>query len=261
MEYLGSLKNMELDDLSIDERNGILVSNGLFSEVYSIPIPNDGTLSPIIDSNAQRIVEPAIKLCNVFYTFVTTKYEQKITTAFLDFFYGFNNEVYGLDHSKKKAIALEYFKDYADDLTRDNVPFINLLKLKTGSDIVESQGKFEMLYDKQNMLKINLAKNEELIFIYLKGDEEYFTVKLMDDIEILGEVIDFEYKLKIAISLNEQFSFEKDSYFTKIHIENENREPPVIQKPPKRVQKQPLISNQEAIEYLIKNIFNHKTGQ
>ena len=82
-------------------------------------------------------------------------------------------------------------------------------------------------------------------------------MELLENIEIISEVIEFESGLRILLSLNTQFTFENESCFSTTELEQNKKKQHIIPKSPQMVKKEPLFTDQKAIEYLLKNVFNH----
>ena len=258
MNYLGYLSGFDLENLSLQERNELFVSKGLFSKFLSIAISKDGSFTKIASNNANENIEPSFELREALYLYITQTYDSDITGAYLDFFHAFNNEIYGLEDSEMKKITLDHFKEFVNDVSKDTPAFLDVLKLEDGSERIENQNKLEILFDKQNALKFNLINEMELLVKYLIGDSLWFNMVLVDENEILNEVIDFETKLKIILGLNERFLFEKDTYFKNPLIAKKPDESKVETSPLSNTKRTPLLTDQKAIEYLLKNVFNHK---
>lgn len=141
---------------------------------------------------------------------------------------------------------------------------IRMHKGPKGRQRVSNAEKMELLEIRRDVLPQNLIVNfPEGLAHFLMGDNRFFANALILTVPILDEIVTFEAYLKVLLNLNDEFGFEKDDYFDTEGagtpeadpIETETVMP--IQKSDKK--KRPVLTDAEAIRYLIDNVFKRAT--
>jgi hypothetical protein len=266
MKYFGYFSKTKLNKLTKREMNELLVLEGVFEVKHRINIPRDGNMVPISLNSENRLVGPTKVLTHEFYKFVLKTYNSQIDALFLDFSYHFNSEVFGLEHAEKKKIARGHYLKYTRSIRKEKIDLVREIKSSSGIDTVMNASQLELLLDKQNALKSNLAEIDSILLKqYLLGKADYFSSELIDDSDIITEIILFEAGLKILLSLNDQYKFERYDYFTSSDESNKQVDSVEVHKTEKKkplhnniakAKKKPIISDTEAITYLLENVFS-----
>ncbi|MBC8769580.1 hypothetical protein H4O18_16395 [Arenibacter sp. BSSL-BM3] len=98
---------------------------------------------------------------------------------------------------------------------------------------------------KQNALKSNLA-DSDMLFEFLMGNVGYFDSQLAVDNPLLKSIIAFETGFRILTNLNFEYHFE------------EIRKPstPILEEIIPIPKEKPMLSDQDAVEYFLANVFN-----
>ncbi len=211
MKHFGILKNKGFEAMSPAEQEALLLELGLYEVKHRIKISRNNIPVALVATNENRIVVPTKAVEEEFYGYLKGQFEQDIEDPYLEFFYVFNEEIYGLEEDEQRAIGLFYFKLYAELAKNHSVDFMRERKTDNGSSVPETWGKLESLHAQQNSLKSRVARSE-LLMPYLQGDQEAFNPESTNDNALLSEIVEFEGNVKILRSLNGLFSFEDDPF-------------------------------------------------
>ena len=180
----------------------------------------DGVLQFIVNLD-KKIVEPSKELVDDFYSFIIDLFKYEIMEERLLFFKLFNDEIYGLDYSEQKKIALNHFNKIYSENYKDVITFFEEKISENGITHTKSQGRFKMLNGQLNAFKSNLI-NEIQANEYLTGNKDFFNPKnLSSKFASINDTIIFETWLQILIELNDRYNFEEDLYFTQIRFDKE----------------------------------------
>ncbi|TMM52174.1 hypothetical protein FEE95_21025 [Maribacter algarum] len=265
MKYFGSIEQEQYKKLSEQEQGEYLFSKGLFVRIDSFTLPMDGTPVPILRSETTKQIVPNKIVQQEFYSFILQQYEPLISKQFYNFSITFNEEKYGLKKSKQKQIALKYFKFYFDQIATKGLRVISEQKLENGEIVLENMNKLPFLETKRNALKSDLSKTIALQQ-FLFGNKGYFVAELIEEIDILKEVIKLEGAYKILSSLNGKYNFEQNETYPMVEKNNQqkvttsNNNKTIVEKPDpdfeeRILKKSPIVSDEEAIEYLLQSVF------
>lgn len=149
---------------------------------------------------------------NDLYFYLVYKYQQAINLELLKYRIESNDDFIGVENfNDQKQIALEYFKDYFNDIKNDGI-------LQMQSDNLSGPGQVENYFyfinrTREN-LKENLVHEKELILNYLVGNKDYFDGFLINSNSFLKDMILFESRLKVLVILNTKYNFIENDYFT-----------------------------------------------
>jgi len=276
MEYFGCIPQEQFEPLSSAEKIAFLLSKDIYRTINEIDIPL-GEWVHIAPENAIEKHEPNKIVIQQLYNFVIERYAEFISQQFYSFQIDFNEKKYGLKKSKQKKLALAHFKDQYEHIASKKIALVTQRNLENGGVVIENVPKLEFLKEQQRTLLSNLWKTE-LLEQFLFGNKDYFVTSLINEIKILKEVIDFEVALSIMLSLNGRFKFENDVSFSNdgentvdkkseehpLNTEKEASEAPITkvvtrtEELKKMVTKKIVLSDEEAMQYLIENIFSKK---
>ena len=181
------------------------------------------------------------------YGFILKTYQEEIAVNFQDFYYRFNGAAYGLDPKEIKQLALLQFTYNFKKAFNHGIDFTRTKEKAPGIQTIENMPKLELMEAKQNALKSNLAESE-LLYEFLMGQVAYFDSQLAQDNPLLKSIIEFETGFRILTNLNFDYHFEETRKpTTQIPVE-------IIPIPKEK----PMLSDQDAVEYLLANVFNKK---
>ena len=219
MKHFGHLKGVEFTQDNERELANLLIEDGLFvaKHVGKNTGLKDGILEFTVNIDT-IVVDPADELVDEYYEFIMNIYKYNIATEKLSFFKEFNDNIFGLDFSQQKTIALQHFKQIYDDIYLDSMTFFDEQKSKNGIVHSYNFSKLKMLsyqyasFKFNTISKINLNK-------YLLGDETFFKKENFCEKFDLTEELYFESQLQILVELNDRFKFEEDLYFTEIRFD------------------------------------------
>lgn len=282
MEYFGCIAQDEFDLLSKEDQITFLLSKDIYTTINEFENIKIGhPISLVFDDSTKRHV-PDKMVQEQLYHFVVKHYSEFVSQQFYNFYIDFNEKKYGLKKSKQKKLALKFYKHYYDQAATKAVAIVTQRNLENGGIVIESIDKLAFLKEQQNALKSNLSKTV-LLQQFLFGNKDFFVASRISEFKILSEIIDFEASWSILLSLNGQYHFEGGiSFFTSnegSHEENTTINSTVLQphnsiKEPKRfphkqgatktnirtATKAPHLSNEDAIQYLIENVFSKVLG-
>ena len=251
MKYFGIFKKVDLNTLTEPKRKQLLVKKGIWETRFRINLPRDGSMSLVSATTDNEVIYVSESVQEELYGFILKTYQEEIAVNFHDFYYRFNGATYGLELKEIKQLALLQFTynfkkafDLAVDFTRTK-------EKAPGVKNIENMPKLELMEMKQIALKSNLAASD-MLNEFLMGHVGYFDSQLALDNPLLKSIIVFETGFRILTNLNFEYQFEE--------IRKPSTEKPYLpinqEKPiPKE---KPMLSDQNAVEYLMANIFNKK---
>ena len=253
MDPFGLLKGHDLTGMDPTDRQRLMVSHGLMEPIHVIALSSEPKqVFPPVGPPVMRYTQ---HLVIALHTFLLDRYADRIDEPFLGFFHDFNEETFGLGKKRTKKLALGYYTRLADSIITKSIRLIRVQRDKSGIESVNNLGKLEMLEGQRNAMRDNLAKSG-LLDHYLMGDEGHFSIDLVDNDKTLGHFIDFETALKILLSLNHTYGFEPDSFSEPL---DETMEVPnEFKKTIPKIKRTPDLSDEDALEYLLKNVFGSK---
>ncbi|MEW2923101.1 hypothetical protein AB1A65_16645 [Muricauda sp. ANG21] len=253
MDPFGLLKGHDLTNMDPMDRQRLLVSHGLMEPIHVIAL----TVEPkqVFPPTGPPVIRYTQYLTIALHSFLLDQYADIIDGPFFGFFHDFNEDTFGLGKKRTKKLALQYYTLLADSMITKSIRFIRIQKDKTGIESVNNMGKLEMLDGQRNALKDNLA-NSGLLDHYLMGNGGHFSVDLVGNDTTLGHFIDFETGLKILLSLNHSYGFEANPYSEA--QEKIFEEPNEVKKTTPKIKKNPVLSDEDALDYLLKNVFGSK---
>ncbi|MCL6267785.1 hypothetical protein [Flagellimonas myxillae] len=259
MSYFGQFKGHGLGSMDEDERNNFLVEEGLFQQVYRITLNNG--VNQVYPLDTPPIPQPTKQLMDDLYGFLLDRFIESITTPYYAFYLDFEDEIFGLDKESEKKVALGYFKVFSDQILTRTVRFFNTTRDNNGIERVKGLAKMEVLLGQQEAIKNNLA-NSFLLIPFLEGNNVYFDRVNASTNEEFTRFIEFETVFKIVVSLNEIYGFEKDYKSDNTEAVKSTFE--TTQKSSNKINTSSLtnqqkknrpITDQQAIDYLINNVF------
>lgn len=251
MKYYGIFKKVDLNALTDPKRKNLLVKKGIWETRTRIKLPRDGTMSLLSATTDNEVIYVPEGVQEELYGFILQIYEEEIAVNFQDFYYRFNGTIYGLEVGEIKNMALLQFTynfkkafDLAVDFTRTK-------ERGPGIQTVENMPKLELMEAKQNALKSNLAASN-MLYEFLMGHGAFFDTQLAQDNPFLKSIIEFETGFRILTNLNFDYHFEEIR-----KPSTEKPYVPIIQERPIPREK-PMLSDQDAVEYLLANVFKKK---
>ncbi|WP_276165473.1 hypothetical protein [Zobellia alginiliquefaciens] len=255
MTYFGLLKDLDLNSMTIKELRRIHLTKGLFHQVRRIPLSLNGSPNPVTSENSEPVYVPNAALTKEFYGYILDVYEDVIENSLIGFFYSYEEDILGLDAEEKRKVALRYYKEIVKSAIEDRFDILRNGKSPDGHTKISRAKKLELFGIRQEVLQERLTTENQIPLSYfLIGDATYFDDSLVYKIPILEEVLRFEASLKILLILNEEFQFEGDEYLT-THEKTRNFDDKTGPKKTKK-KKTPLISDDEAIAFLIDTVFS-----
>jgi hypothetical protein len=253
MDPFGLLKGHDLINMDPMDRQRLLVSHGLMEPIHVIALTTEPKqVFPLTGPPEMRYTQ---HLTIALHSFLLNRYADLIDGPFLGFFHDFNEEIFGLGKKKAKKLALHYYTLLADSMITKSIRFIRVQKDKSGIESVNNMGKLEMLEGQRNAMMDNLAETG-LLDHYLMGNEGHFSMHLVDNDKTLGHFIDFESGLKILLSLNHSYGFEANP-FAELQ-EGAMEKPTEVKKTIPKIKRTPILSDEDALDYLLKNVFGSK---
>ena len=251
MKYFGLFKKVDLNALTEPKRKQLLVKKGIWETRFRINLPRNGKMSLISATADNEVIYVSENVQEELYGFILKTYQEEIAVNFQDFYYRFNGASYGLVPKEIKQLALLQFTYNFKKAFDLGVDFTRTKDKAPGIQSVENMPKMELMEGKQNALKSNLAMSD-MLFEFLMGHVGYFDSQLALDNSLLKSIIEFETGFKLLTNLNFEYHFEE--------IRKPSTEKPYLpinqEKPiPKE---KPMLSDQDAVEYLLANVFNKK---
>ena len=255
MTYFGLLKDLDLNSVTLNELKEIHLSNGLFQKVDRIMLSLDKSPNPVTQQNSQPVYVPNSEMCKEFYDYILEVYEDVIENSLIGFLYNFEEDVMGLDDIEARKIALNYYKEIAQFIIKDEFDILSVNNSETGFTNMKRAKKLELFNMRKEVLQeILVTQNPMPLTHFLVGDTNYFDETLISKLPIFDEILKFEASLKIMLILNEQYNFEQDDTNSNLAAKRQSASSPE-KKPKVKKTKAPLLSESDAINFLIDNVF------
>ncbi|GAA3780999.1 hypothetical protein GCM10022271_11570 [Corallibacter vietnamensis] len=215
MEYFGKLNRDMFETEATSQQDEILLSLDYFDAlIKTSEIPVTRELYNGVKVQTKQEVRPCKLLLEEFYDFLLMRYIHYINNPFSHFFNDFNNDVYGLSSPDARNKALEQFNAHFKNIKVEGMDVQNRTVSDNGIENIYPQPKLEYLWNRRQGLKQYVGKRD-FILEYLYGNMDFFDHQLMNDDQTINDFVFFEYNLKIILSLNDRFSFEVDTFFSK----------------------------------------------
>ena len=217
MEYYGCINRDDFEPLSKEQKQEFLINKNLYHSHIQVPLSSIDLDEGKVKEGAkvQQIVEPVPELRQQFYNFVLLRYLNNINLPFYLFFKTFNDKIYGLSRKKQKKIALRYSNEYYNKVKNNAVSSHKRLLSPSGIEHIKNDSRFKALSEERSHRKGKLI-DHGFIAEFLFGNDVFFDEKLIEKNEVLQEIINFESTLKILVSLNDVYHFERDFYFSEL---------------------------------------------
>lgn len=218
MDYFGCFDEARFNELSTEEQNALLIKKEVYEKVNRISLSFNSLTNLKGDQGSYTDqLKPSKLAVNELYSFVLKSLEMDIENPYLQFYLDFKEECFGLDKPEQKKIALKHFKDISECHIRNAVEIAHVVENIQGVEHLEYEGKLSQLSNEQNNIKVELAQTD-LFLQYLFGNKEAFKKDYLEGHDIIETILNFESDLKILISLNNQYQFEEDIYFSNLGI-------------------------------------------
>jgi hypothetical protein len=216
MKYFACLEPSTFDDFNLKILAKLLVDKDLFEERLRLNLKvKNGTIDPS-SKETYRVITPTQDLKNEFYNYILNHFNKVITEIKCQFYDDFNEEIYGLDLSNQKMIALKHFKEIYNSITVkvEGVKLYNQVISENGVIHTFDYAKLKMLHSQQIANKTDLAISE-LLEHYLTGNQAFFEENnIIEQYKIVEDLILFEIWKQVLVELNDRYGFEEDYYFT-----------------------------------------------
>ncbi|MDO6821356.1 hypothetical protein [Zobellia sp. 1_MG-2023] len=257
MSYFGLLKDLNLNSLTMDELTRIQLSRGILQEVTRIPLSVYGRPNAISLKNSETVYVPDPDMTEEFYGYIVDVYEDVIENSLIGFYYVYEEDIMGLDERDTRKVALEHYKRIAQLATKNEFDILRPITLPSGHLSIRRAKKIELFELRKEALQERLAAEVAVpLTHFLIGNAAYFEDSLIGKFPLLDETLKFEASLRILLTLNDQFQFETvDDTPKKI----ENKLPIAQQlkeKSTDRKKKDAIISDDEAIDFLLNSVFS-----
>lgn len=210
IEYFGYLKGEKLNTFGPEQKLNHFVTKKLFVATKALKLSSNIAINLLDSGNYKTKLEPSKELLDAYYTFLLHTYQEYINTVFIDFFHLFNNQIVGLKKKEAKMIGRLLFLNIINNTHSPNFDIVHMLENPNGLPKVHNTPKLELYFIKREALK-NRALTEYSLGLdsFLMGNSSNFNDKLINDVPIIKEIIQFEGELKILMALNEEYQFEK----------------------------------------------------
>ncbi|WP_276166441.1 hypothetical protein [Zobellia alginiliquefaciens] len=257
MSYFGLLKNLDLNSLTMDELTRIQLSRGILQEVTRIPLSVNGRPNAISPKNSETVYVPDPNMTEEFYGFIVDVYQDIIENSLIGFYYVYEEDMMGLDEPDTRKVALEHYKRIAQLAIKNEFDILKPVNLPNGHLSIRRAKKVELFELRKEALQERLATECPVpLAHFLIGNVAYFEDSLIDKFPVLNETLKFEASLGILLTLNEQFQFETvddppKKIENKLHTVQQLKE-----KSTERKKKDAIISDDEAIDFLLNSVFS-----
>lgn len=227
MKYFACLEPNTFDDFNLKILAKLLVDKDLFEERVRLNLKvKNGIIDPS-SKETYRVITPTQDLKNEFYNYILNHFNEAVTEIKCQFYDDFNEEIYGLDLSNQKMIALKHFKEIYNDITVkvEDIKLYNQVISENGVIHTFDYAKLKMLHSQQIINKTNLAISE-LLEHYLTGNQAFFEENnIIKQYKIVEDLLLFEIWKQVLVELNDRYGFEEDYYFTnkKVDIDKFNK--------------------------------------
>ncbi len=216
-KYFGILNNERVNNLSVEKLSAFYLAEGLFNISHSYTIDFATKESEDKLDSPQINLKPTQAVINALYDFLKDLFLRNIETPFLHFFNGFNENIYGLDKTAQKKIALDEFNELFKKTKVLKASLVKREKDRNGVEQVKSINRFDFLKWRQDAQKKELATTENVLE-FLNGNDTYFNSEQFTNNPDTKQFIEFETNLKILVSLNSQYKFEDDFRFSDLRL-------------------------------------------
>jgi len=159
-KYFGILNTDKINNLSLQEQLDFVLENNLFYVSRSYLIDEESTEAKDKTENPKILLKPNQLVINAFYDYLKELFTRKIDQPFLLFFNDFNENIYGLDKTEQRKIALQYFNDRYEKIKVLEASFVKREKDDNGVEQVKSMNRFDFLKGRQNGQKLQLATTD-----------------------------------------------------------------------------------------------------
>ena len=210
-KYFGILNNEKVENLEVEELLKFYIDNELFYVSQSYSIDKIELEKPQTDLKPTQIVINS--LCDHSKELLS----RKIDSPFLLFFTEFNENIYGLDKTAERKLALQRFKELYKKIKVLETSFVKREKDSNGVEQVKSMNRFDFLKGRQNAQKKELGTTENVLE-FLNGNDTHFNSQKFIDNPNTKQFIEFETNLKVLVSLNSKYKFEDDFHFSDLGI-------------------------------------------
>lgn len=217
MVYFGCIDEVHFNELSTEEQKELFLMKEVLVEVPTVQLANKGVPTNNTMDNSTKKLIISKDLVQEFYSFLLKTLDADIEAPYVDFFHDFEEKTYGSRPKEKRKLAKKNFKKISREYIPTDLLIYQNPQSSKGIKNLELQSILSSLFDQQNLLKYELA-DTDLLNQFIFGNKEIFEVSILLDQILIDLLIDFESNLKILVSLNDQFNFEKDEYFTNIAI-------------------------------------------
>jgi hypothetical protein len=210
IEYFGYLNGEKLNDLNLEKKLNYFISKKLFTATKVLQLTSNTAVNLLDSTNYKIVHEPVKELLEAYYCFITHNFQEHINTVLIDFFHIFNNQLIGLKKKEAKMVARLHFLTLINNTNSPNFDIVRMSEGLNGIPNVDNASKIELYTIKKEALKHQLVnENEKGLDEFLMGNSDYFSNQLISENSIFQEIIKFESDLKILLSLNEKYKFEK----------------------------------------------------
>lgn len=252
MKYFGYLKNKEFDGLDIDKKLHRLEKKGLFTRYFTMAARKNG--EP--ESPSTETLEPGKELILDLYSFLTHRYGDEIEALFTELHYRFNSAIFLNEETEIRKKAVSLYLELLEGPKHGKPELARPSRSPSGLWTLENVQGLELMDDLRNGLMDALSRISGLMESYLSGNTDYFSMALFEDHAVLEEMVTFESNLRMLLVLNERFGFEEYVIEADLPVVVPPGDgPPLPINLPKATG---LLSDTEAITYLLKNTFGVK---
>lgn len=203
-KYFGSLDINTFNELQKEEQTQYLISKRLFEIINSFPLDSIGSKLVLQKITLSQKLKPCEDVLREYYDFVLGQHEFEISNRFVNFFNNYNDEIYGLEISEQKKIGLQYFNDLYSQVDIKAARFIRKEISDTGVVQIKNMNRFQYLKYRQIAIKGKTAALENILE-FLFGNKDYFNKELFINDPHINWAIEFEYILKVLVSLNDLY--------------------------------------------------------
>jgi hypothetical protein len=261
-DYFGGLNKYRLHDLTPEKKIKLFISKKLYNVTQVMNISLNKPVNLVSNNQYKKIHEPTKELLNAYYSYVVHVYLENINSKFIDFFHSFNNQTLGLRKKDAKIIGRLHFLGLINNKHSPNFDIVRMSESSSGIPSVDNAPKLELYFIKQEALKYRLAHEyEKGLYEFLMGNSDHFNNRSIGDNSIVQEIIQFESDLKILLSLNEKYKFEKfiTSQATIKEKQKTTINSSMVSPKYETLEKElSMPSEKEMDDYLLKNVFSKK---
>ncbi|GAL80000.1 hypothetical protein JCM19274_2672 [Algibacter lectus] len=155
--------------------------------------------------------KPVEELLKDIYLFLVDVYKGgAIKGASYSFFNDFDKLTYG----KQKGDVYEYAAGQFRNIFESICPKQYQILKEDSHGIVRLESVFQSLKNRQDMAVFDLEKERNLVIQFLTGNRTYFNRELFETNNTVVDIVNFEGHLKTLLALNNEYGFEKETYFS-----------------------------------------------